>query len=91
MIDPLKLGGNLTTRKFFVCVVHFNLLNLLILNSRFQAPLDLIMTNGLVSAKPEFVVNKKNIALIGVEVLWLLSYGLRNLNYYSLRQLFKTG
>ncbi|CAB5387042.1 unnamed protein product [Rhizophagus irregularis] len=36
--------------------------------------------------QPEFVVNKKNIAFICVEVLWHLSCGLRNLNYYSLKQ-----
>ena len=77
IIGPLKLGGDLITRKFFICVVNFNLLNLLILNSRLKPPLELITTNG---SEPEFVVNnKKNIALIGIEVLWHLSCGLRNL------------
>ena len=47
------------------------LLNFLILNPRIEPPLKLITSNESVSAEPEFVVNKKKIALIGVEVLFM--------------------
>ena len=67
MIGPLKLGENLTTSKSFVYMVHFNLL--IILNSRIKPHLKLIILNEFsLSAKPKFVINKKNIDLIAIDV-----------------------
>ncbi|CAG8804376.1 9872_t:CDS:2 [Gigaspora margarita] len=50
---------------------------------RLQPPLDLITTNGSVSAEPEFVVNKKNIALIGVDDKHLKNKKIYPLNGYG--------
>ncbi|CAB4480779.1 unnamed protein product [Rhizophagus irregularis] len=48
--------------------LRFVLSTLIIGPLKLEPPLKLFITNGSVSASPEFVVNKKNIAFICVEL-----------------------